>query len=74
MKCAFCKQGETQPGKTTVTLEHGESVVIIRDVPADICDVCGEYYLEGAVTERVLARAEEAERRGSVVEIVRFAA
>lgn len=74
MKCAICKQGDTAPGKTTVTLERGETVVVIRDVPAEICGSCGEYYLDAEVTEKVLASTDDAVKRGAVVEIVKFAA
>ncbi len=74
MKCILCKQGETQPGEVTVTLEHGETIVVFKKVPADICENCGEYYLSATVTEKVMARAEEAVRNGAEVEILRFAA
>ena len=74
MKCAICRQGETAPGKTTVTLERGETVIVIRDVPAEVCGSCGEYYLDAGITEKVLASADDAVKRGAVVEIVKFAA
>lgn len=74
MKCVLCKQGETSPGKTTVTLQRGETTVIIKDVPAEVCENCGEYYLSEAVTEQVLERAEQAVKNGAEVEILRFAA
>ena len=45
MKCTLCRQGETKPGLTTVTLERGPTIVVIKQVPAEICDICGEYYL-----------------------------
>jgi len=74
MRCVMCKQGETQPGKASVTLQRGETTVIVKEVPADVCENCGEYYLSDAITERILAMAEEAVRKGAEVEILRFAA
>ena len=74
MKCLFCKQGETHPGKVTSVLERGETVVIFRDVPADVCENCGEYYLSDEVTDELLERAERAIENGAEVEILRFAA
>lgn len=74
MKCVICKQGETAPGHATVTLQRGESTVIFKSVPADVCKNCGEYYLSEAVTEQLLTRAEEAVAKGAEVEILRFAA
>ena len=49
MKCVICKTGRTHPGTTTVTLQRDNSVVVIRDVPAEICEDCGEYYLSKPV-------------------------
>jgi len=74
MKCVICKHGETHPGQVTVVLQRGDVTVILKDVPADVCDNCGEYYLTEDVTRTVLARAEEAVRRGAEVEILRFTA
>lgn len=74
MKCSICKTGETRPGFTTVTLQRGASVVIVRDVPAEICDDCGEYYLDEVTTRRVYASAEQSIARHVEVEIQRYAA
>ena len=74
MKCSICKQGETSPGKATVTLTREETTVICKGVPAEICTTCGEYYLDETTSERVMKIAEDAVNKGTEVEIVRFAA
>jgi len=74
MKCVLCKKGETQPGKVTVTLQRGNTTVVLKDVPADVCGNCGEYYLSEGITGQVMQRAEQAVRSGAEVEILRFAA
>lgn len=43
MKCVICKTGETRSGTTTVTLSRGETTVVIKNVPAEVCDTCGEH-------------------------------
>ena len=48
--------------------------MILKQVPADICENCGEYYLDENVTEIVLNRAEEAVNKGAEVEIISYAA
>ena len=58
----------------TVTLQRGDTTVILKQVPADVCDNCGEYYLSSEVAAKVLERAEAAVKRGAEVEILRFAA
>jgi len=42
MNCIICKNGETSPGLVTVTLERGESIIIIIKVPPEVCNNCGE--------------------------------
>lgn len=74
MKCCLCWHGETHPGKVTVVLHREQTIVIIKDVPADICENCGEYYLSEETTVAVLSRAEESLIRGAEVEILRYAA
>ncbi len=74
MLCAICRHGETRPGPAIVTLQRGETTVVIKDVPADVCENCGEYWLSELVTSRVLKQAEEAARKGAEVQVVRFAA
>ena len=74
MKCTICKRGETQLGTATVDLERGQTTVVIKDVPADICENCSEYYLTEELTEKVMVMAEEAVQNNVEVEVLRFAA
>ncbi len=74
MKCVICKNGNTQPGVVTVTLQRGDTTVIIKQVPADVCDNCGEYYLSDEISERVLSQAENALSAQKEVEILQYAA
>ena len=37
MKCVICRYGETAPGKVTVSLEHDGATVVIKEVPARVC-------------------------------------
>jgi YgiT-type zinc finger domain-containing protein len=74
MKCVVCKTGDTAPGKVTVTLQRGEAIIAIKGVPAQVCQNCGEYYLDDAVAQTVFAQAEGAVQRHVEVEILRYAA
>ena len=74
MKCVICKHGQTQSGLVTVTLERDESSVIIKRVPAEVCNNCGEYYLSDLMTQEVLQRAEVAINNGAEIEVIRYAA
>ena len=74
MRCVICKTGETNPGKTTVTVQRGETTVLIKDTPAEVCEDCGEYYLDEAVARTVYTQANEAVQCHAEVAILRFAA
>jgi len=74
MKCTFCKQGTTKQGHATVTLNRGNTVVVIKNVPAEVCENCSEYFLSEKTTEHVLSWAEDAVKKGAEVEIMRYAA
>jgi YgiT-type zinc finger domain-containing protein len=74
MKCVICKHGNAEPGRTTVTLERGPTIVVIRDVPAQVCTECGEYYVDADTSARILALAEEAVKRSAEVEVLRYVA
>ena len=74
MTCPICRHGTLAPGTATVPLTRREATIVIKGVPANLCDNCGEYFLDESVAERVYAVAEAAVRSGAEVEIVRYAA
>lgn len=65
MKCVICKQGETKSGTTTEVLERGGAVVVFQNVPAEICEVCGETFIDAATTARLQAEADRLISSGS---------
>ena len=73
MKCLICKAGETAEVTVTVTLQRDASI-IIKNVPGEVCENCGEYYLSEQVTETVLRLAEKAVENKPEVEILQYAA
>jgi YgiT-type zinc finger domain-containing protein len=74
MKCTICKHGVTSEGAVTVTLQRGDSIIIIKKVPAQVCGECGEYFLDANVASKVYAQADDAIGRHAEVEILRYAA
>jgi len=72
MTCLICKNGTTRKDKVTVTLERGHSIIAIKEVPAQVCQNCGEYYLDAEMTKEVLKRAEEASEKGVEIEVIKM--
>ena len=61
-RCHSCR-GEVVEQRVTVDYRWGEALlVVIRNVPAGVCQVCGEQYLKAEVVkemERVARSPEE---------------
>ena len=74
MNCSICNTGKTQPGLATVTLQRGSSVIVIKGVPAQVCEDCGEYYLAEPEAKKVYGLAESAAQRNAELEILNYAA
>ena len=72
MKCVICKYGNTIDGTTTITLERESSTIVFKDVPAKICDNCGEKYIDEKTTKDLLKKANELVKNGTEVDIRKF--
>jgi len=70
--CPVCHGGHKQPGRTTVTVELGFGVVVVRDVPALVCDLCGEDWLKDCVAEKLEQIVEQARLKHPVVEVANW--
>ena len=71
--CYFCK-GKVVRRKISVDFRWGEKLKVIEDVPAAVCQQCGEKYLHSAVykslEELAISRAKPASRLS--VDVIRF--
>ena len=68
-RCPLCG-GEMHDGVTTIPFLIGQKVMVIKDVPAEICSDCGEAYMKSSVVDKiesVLDRLEELHSEMSVV-------
>jgi YgiT-type zinc finger domain-containing protein len=74
MKCVICKHGQTEPGLTTISVERGGGVVVVRDVPADVCSTCGEEYVSVEVMRELEKTVEQARGAGLDVAVRHFQA
>lgn len=71
-KCITCRNGDMVSGYTTVTLNKGDHIFLFKQVPADICDTCGDYTLSMDVADALLKQANNAENRGAELEIQQY--
>jgi len=55
-------------------LDRGEATLVFRGVPAQVCENCGEQYVDEQTTARLLSQAETAIRGGVQVEVRNYLA
>ena len=74
MICPICRCGHTRPGFASVTLERDSMTLFFKNVPAQVCDNCGEEFIHETASANLLNPAEVAARDGVQVELRRYAA
>lgn len=74
MECVICKAGTMKAGKVTVTLQRKESIIVVKNVPAKVCENCGEYTLSEEVTRKLMDIAEQAVANNTEIEVLQYAA
>ena len=57
-KCDLC-EGELSPGTTSLEIWYHDELIVLRDIPADVCQQCGEAYLSAEVSEKIDRFLEE---------------
>ena len=66
-KCYFCK-GKVVQKKITLDFRWGEDLVVIKDVPAGVCQQCGEKYIESFVYKELESMAKS---KGQVTDTIK---
>jgi YgiT-type zinc finger domain-containing protein len=73
MNCIVCHHGQTRPGTTTVTFHRDGQTVVVNEVPAEVCENCGEAYVAEDVTTQLLDIAAQARKAQAQVLVRVFA-
>lgn len=51
-RCSYCK-GNLEEGRTEFIVRVGDQVIIIRDIPAYVCNQCGEAYFTPEISRKI---------------------
>jgi YgiT-type zinc finger domain-containing protein len=70
--CFVCPEGEYQTGTATRTLEDGNTILVVKEVPALVCDKCGDAAFSETVSERLEGLLDEAAAAGVESEVRRY--
>ena len=74
MRCVRCEKGQTAYGKVTVTMKDDPYTVIINNVPSEVCNNCGEYYLDDPIIDELTQMADDAVLKGKEETVIEYAA
>ena len=58
MQCPICPTGRLEEGTPTLTLERDGTTIVMKAVPANVCDTCGEATVEDEVASGVEEKVE----------------
>lgn len=72
MNCIVCKLGETHSEAVAVALDKERTLLVFRQVPAEVCDHCGHQYHSSEVTRQLLSAYEEARRKNADMEVLNY--
>ena len=74
MRCVICRHGEVSPGAATVTLERDGLTMVVKHVPARICENCGEQYVDEEIASELFKTADEMAKSGAQVDVREYKA
>lgn len=72
MLCPICKFGNMKDGFTQVVFTRGKTTIIFKNVPAKICDDCGEYFLDEQISQDIYTQAENCISSGQEIAIIEY--
>lgn len=65
--CYFCVKGKLKREKVDIVRYWGKELVALNDVPALVCQSCGERYFDARVSQKIEERIEDALKRKTSV-------
>jgi YgiT-type zinc finger domain-containing protein len=71
--CPLCGGQQTQ-GTTTFTVDKGNMLVVVRNVPATVCRQCGEAWILDSVATDLEGIVSQADAKRSQLEVIDMAA
>lgn len=69
--CPFCG-GKLEPGLANVPFILGDTIVVVKGVPAEICGDCQEPLLTGSVTDEVMSLLTQLQTLHSEVSVINY--
>ena len=68
-QCPLCS-GDIIEGKTTYSVDLGFGVIVVRDVPAKVCNQCGEDWVGSDTAKKLERITGDAKRNRTLVNVL----
>jgi YgiT-type zinc finger domain-containing protein len=62
--------GEKESGHTTFSVDLGDGLVVVRHVPATVCNQCGEEWIDNKTAQQLETIVEEARQKKHQLEVL----
>ena len=66
--CYFCGKGILEDKKVTVDFRWGNKLIVIEEVPAKVCNECGERYYSAEISKEMEKIAIEGKKE-KIIEV-----
>jgi len=73
MTCPICNRAQTVHGVTTLVFQKDSFTIIVKDVPAEICNHCDESFLFENVSKKVIELTRNGKADGTAVKMFHYA-
>ena len=70
-RCPIC-HGYKSYSMTTFSVDLGFGVVVVRDVPALVCEQCGSEWIGDKEAEQLEAVVQDAKKKHAMIEVTSF--
>jgi YgiT-type zinc finger domain-containing protein len=70
-KCPICG-GTIEKGTTTYTADLDFGLVVVRQVPAEVCNQCGEEWIDPEVASKLENTIDQAREKGAEIEVFSY--
>ncbi len=70
-KCPICN-GHKSSSTTIFSVDLGYGVVVIRDVPAIVCEQCGSEWIQDKEAEQLEKIVQDAKKKHAMIEVTSF--
>ncbi|MFW5631050.1 MAG: type II toxin-antitoxin system MqsA family antitoxin [Acetivibrio ethanolgignens] len=70
--CMFCKGNVTKESLTTHVVNYKNCVIVIKNVPCEECEQCGEKYYTDEVAERLESMVDAAKKLMQEIAVIDY--